>query len=72
VRANLVAIHLWANGQPDINSAENYFLAGGVITAQLLQSAQGWRISRIENHVIWRGGSFGSMLQTGNKVAGVG
>jgi hypothetical protein len=72
VRANLVAMHLWANGQPDINSAENYFLAGGVITARLLQSAQGWRISRIENRVVWRGGSFGSMLQTGNKIAGVG
>ena len=71
VRANLVAMHLWANGQSDVNSPENYFLAGSVITAQLVNTPEGWRISRMESRVIWRGGSFGNMLDTGKGI-GVG
>jgi len=65
VRANLVAMHLWANSQPDVNSPENYFVAGGVITAQLVRSPKAWKISRVENRVVWRGGFYGDMLKTG-------
>ncbi|SRR5581483_1901212 len=72
VRANLVAMHLWANGSSDVNSTENYFLAGSVITAQLLNTPEGWRISRMESHVVWRGGAFRNMLQTGNEIGGGG
>ena len=65
VRANLVAMHLWAKGKSNVNSPEDYFLAGSVVTARLVHTSDGWRISRAESHVVWRGGYFGNMLQTG-------
>jgi hypothetical protein len=65
MRANLVAMHLWANSKTKISSPEDFFLAGGVITAQLLHTPEGWKISHLENNIVWRGGSFGNMLSTG-------
>jgi hypothetical protein len=65
-RANLVAIHLWAEGHGDPNAApnDNYFLAGGVITGHVILGASGWRISEITNQVSWRRGTgFQQMLQ---------
>jgi hypothetical protein len=66
-RANLVAMHLWAEGQgdPAVDPLDNYFLAGGVITGQVALLAQGWRITEIANQVIWRrGAGFQQMLAT--------
>ena len=66
-RANLVAIHLWAEGHGDPNADpnDNYFLAGGVITGHVILRASGWRITEIANQVIWRRGTgFQQMLQT--------
>ena len=66
-RANLVAMHLWAegHGDPNANPNDNYFLAGGVITGQVLLGASGWRITEIANQVIWRQGTgFQQMFQT--------
>ena len=66
-RANLVAMHLWAEGQgdPGVDPLDNYFLAGGVITGQVALLAQGWRITEIANQVIWRrGAGFQQMLAT--------
>jgi hypothetical protein len=66
VRANLVALHFWASSQVEIKSPEDYFLAGGVITAQLRHASEGWRISHVENQIVWRTGSgFERMLRTG-------
>ena len=65
-RANLVAIHLWAEGHGDPNADpnDNYFLAGGVITGHVILRASGWRITEIANQVIWRRGTgFQQMLQ---------
>ena len=66
-RANLVAMHLWAegHGEPNANPNDNYFLAGGVITGHVLLGASGWRISEMANHVSWRRGTgFQQILQT--------
>jgi hypothetical protein len=66
-RANLVAMHLWAegHGDPNANPNDNYFLAGGVITGHVLLGASGWRMTEIANHVRWRRGTgFQQLLQT--------
>jgi hypothetical protein len=65
-RANLVAMHLWAEGHGDPNADpnNNYFLAGGVITGHVILGASGWRITEIANQVSWRRGTgFQQMLQ---------
>lgn len=64
-RGNLVAMHLWAEGQgdPNVDPNENYFLAGGVITGRVILSAEGWRIAELANDVVWRRGvGFKQML----------
>ena len=66
-RANLVAMHLWAEGHGDPNADpnDNYFLAGGVITGHVLLGASGWRMTEMANHVSWRRGTgFQQILQT--------
>ena len=66
-RANLVALHLWAegHGDPNANPNDNYFLAGGVITGHVRLGASGWRMTEIANHVSWRRGTgFQQILQT--------
>ena len=66
-RANLVAMHLWAEGQgdPSLSPNDNYFLAGGVITGRMILGASGWRITEMTNQVSWRRGTgFQQMLQT--------
>ena len=65
-RANLVAMHLWAEGHGDPNADpnDNFFLAGGVITGHVILGASGWRMAEITNQVIWRRGTgFQQMLQ---------
>lgn len=64
VRANLVAIHIWNDRPVEASMLDRSFTAGGVITATLRRFTDGWRISELENHVIWRTGYFGNMLQT--------
>jgi len=66
VRANIIATHLWAPGQGDSSALESHFTAGGVLTAEVVRLDGGWRITRIENRVVWRTGSgFGQVLATG-------
>jgi hypothetical protein len=65
-RANLVAMHLWAegHGDPGADPNDNYFLAGGVITGRVILGARGWRMTEITNQVSWRQGTgFQQMLQ---------
>ena len=57
VRANLVAMHLWADGYGDPHALERYFLAGGVLLAKAEKTASGWRISELALHNKWRTGS---------------
>ena len=65
-RGNLLAMHLWADGQgdPGVDPNENYFLAGGVITGHATLSSHGWRIAEMANTVVWRRGTgFQQMLK---------
>jgi uncharacterized protein (TIGR02246 family) len=64
VRANLVAMHMWQGGNTDANKVDNFFIAGGVIRAELVQTDGQWKISQLSNEVVWRGGGFKDMLQT--------
>ena len=65
VRANLIAMHMWQGSKSDANKPENFFVAGGVVRAVLMQTDGQWRISRINTAVLWRAGGFRDMLQTG-------
>jgi len=69
VRANLVAVHLWGkNAGGVINGPDDVFVAGAVITASLVESGSGWRITRLVNTNVWKGGSgFASMAATPGK-----
>ena len=65
-RANLVAMHLWAEGMgdPSVNPNDNYFLAGGVITGRVALIADGWRLTEFANEPTWRQGTgFQQMLK---------
>ena len=65
VRANLVAMHMWQGSKTDANKLDNFFIAGGVIHATLMQSDGQWKISQMSNAVLWRAGGFRDMMQTG-------
>ena len=64
LRANLVAMHMWQGSKTSANNPENFFVAGGVIHSELVQTDGQWKISEISNVVIWRAGSFRDMAQT--------
>jgi hypothetical protein len=64
VRANLVAIHIWNDRPVEASMLDRSFTAGGVITAVLGRTPDGWHIFELKNQVIWRTGFFGNMLQT--------
>ena len=65
VRANLIAMHMWQGSRSDANKRENFFVAGGVVRATLVQANGQWKISEMSNAVLWRAGGFKDMLQTG-------
>src|SRR4029453_18702860 len=47
VRANLVAMHMWQGARTDANKVDNFFIAGGVIRAELVQTDGQWKISQL-------------------------
>jgi len=57
VRGNVIALHLWADGYGEADKDENYFLAGGVLTAKAEHTHSGWRITALKNDVVWRRGT---------------
>jgi ketosteroid isomerase-like protein len=65
VRANLIAMHMWQGSKADANKLDNFFIAGGVIHATLMQSEGQWKISQMSNAVLWRAGGFRDVMQTG-------
>lgn len=67
VRANLIAMHMWQGSRTDANTLDNFFVAGGVIRATLVQSDGQWKISQMSNAVLWRAGGFRDMMQTGRQ-----
>jgi len=64
VRANLVAMHMWQGSRTSANNPENFFIAGGVIRSELVQTDGQWKISQISNDVVWRAGGFRDVAQT--------
>ena len=64
VRANVVAMHIWRGSNTNANKADNFFVAGGVIRAELVQTDGQWKISALRNDVVWRAGGFRDMMQT--------
>jgi SnoaL-like domain len=64
VRVNVVAMHMWQGSNTSANDPENYFVAGGVITSELVQADGRWKISQIRNDVVWRAGGFRDVAQT--------
>jgi uncharacterized protein (TIGR02246 family) len=69
VRANLIAMHMWQGSKSDASKLDNFFIAGGVIRATLIQSDGQWKISQMSNAVLWRAGGFRDMMQTGARSA---
>ncbi len=65
VRANLIAMHMWQGSKTDANKPDNFFVAGGVIHATLMQSDGQWKISQMSNAVLWRAGGFRDIMQAG-------
>jgi hypothetical protein len=65
VRANLIAMHMWQGSKADANKLDNFFIAGGVVQATLMQSEGQWKISQMSNAVLWRAGGFRDVMQTG-------
>jgi uncharacterized protein (TIGR02246 family) len=64
VRANLIAMHMWQGSNTNANNIDNFFVAGGVVSAKLIQTDGHWKISQLSNAVVWRGGGFKNMMQT--------
>ena len=64
VRANIVAMHMWQGAKANANERENYFVAGGVVHSELVQTDGQWKIAQLRNDVIWRAGAFKDMAQT--------
>ena len=64
LRANVMAMHLWADGHGDPNSLERYFVGGVVVRASARRTADGWRLTKLGGRNVWRGGSgFGMMAK---------
>lgn len=66
-RANLVAVHMWAEGHGGqrTDPSDNCFVAGGVITGRVALGTAGWEISELANQVTWRHGvGLRQMLET--------
>jgi hypothetical protein len=65
IRANVMAMHLWADGYGDPNALERHFVGGVVLRASARRTAEGWRLTNVGGRNVWRSGSgFGTMLQT--------
>jgi hypothetical protein len=65
IRANLIAMHLWADQERDPNTLQTHFLAGGVLHGLVIRTGQGWRLSELSMRNTWRTGSgYAAMLAT--------
>ena len=62
IRANVMAMHLWADGCGDPNGLERHFVGGVVLRASARRTTEGWRLTNLGGYNVWRGGSgFGMM-----------
>jgi hypothetical protein len=56
LRSNIIANHMWANNENNTSLNSKYFLANGVLSAKAKKVDNQWRISELENNVVWRSG----------------
>ena len=64
IRANVMAMHLWADGCGDPNALERHFVGGVVLRGSARRTTDGWRLTNLGGHNVWRGGSgIGMMAQ---------
>ena len=74
LRANLVALHWWADGHGDADVAvdDTYFVAGSVLSARIVLDAI-WRIAEFAIQPSWRRGvGFRELLETFGRARGCG
>ncbi|MFT3947841.1 MAG: nuclear transport factor 2 family protein [Agriterribacter sp.] len=56
LRANLTAMHLWADSTENPSLNGKHFLAGAVLVAKATKVDNNWQISELTNHNVWRTG----------------
>ena len=56
LRSNIIANHMWADNEANPSLNNKYFLADGVLSAGARKVDDQWRISELENNVVWRTG----------------
>jgi hypothetical protein len=56
LRANVTAMHLWADNDSNPSLNGKYFLARGVLSAKAIKVDDRWRLYELANRVIWREG----------------
>jgi len=69
LRANMTAMHLWAEEESDPRSLQTYFVAGGVFEAVAVRTADGWRFKELKSRITWRTGA-GISAVAGTAMAG--
>lgn len=57
LRANMTAMHLWAEEESDPRSLQSHFVAGGVFEAVAVRTSDGWRFSELKSRITWRTGA---------------
>ncbi len=66
VRANMQAMHLWADAHRDPLELQTQFVAGGVIHAVAVRTPAGWRLSGLRMRPTWRtGAGLAAMVRSG-------
>jgi uncharacterized protein (TIGR02246 family) len=66
VRANMQAMHLWADAHRDPHELQTHFVAGGVIQAVAVWTPAGWRLSELGMRPTWRtGAGLAAIARTG-------
>lgn len=53
---------MYEDSKQDANKTDNFFVAGGVITAELARLDGEWKIIRTRNDVVWRAGNGAKLL----------
>ncbi|MBF6330491.1 nuclear transport factor 2 family protein [Nocardia transvalensis] len=69
LRANMTAMHLWAEDCSDAFALESHFLAGGVFEGQAARTADGWRLRELSLRITWRTGAV-PVIATSPRVFG--
>ena len=56
IRANLTAMHLWADNENNPSHNNKHFLAGAIIITKAVKINDNWRICDLVNQNVWRTG----------------